>query len=104
MNEAIPDRWNAYQCSEYFTGHWWRDGHYDEPSYLWVIAPLNEAYENTEFEFFAIGRSGAGGIDFGYRKGWPGLWAFYPIECTFKMMASNVQELVDGYCSGKLGV
>src|ERR1044071_6168633 len=41
-----------------------------------VKGHLEKAYENAEFEFFAIGRSGADGIDFGYRKGHKGLWAF----------------------------
>lgn len=104
MNLTIPKRWSAYQCNDYFVGHWCQDGHFDERSQTLVIAPLSEAYENTEAAFFAIGRSGVDGIDFGYRKGLAGLWAYYPIDAEFKLMASNVQELVDAWCSGEATV
>ena len=74
----IPDRWREYPCNDYFREGWSDRGHFDEPSQTWVIVPLAEAYENAEIEFLAVGRSGCGGIDFGYRKGHAGLWCDRP--------------------------
>jgi hypothetical protein len=104
MNPTTPKQWSAYPCGDYLAGHWWQSGHFDELSQTLVIVPLSDAYENTDIEFLAVGRSGADGIDFGFRKGQAGLWAFYPYEGEFKFMATNVQELVEGWCSGKLHV
>lgn len=104
MLTRIPDRWRAYDCAEYFTDGWWQRGHFDEMSQTLVIMPLEEAYETQDVAFFAVGRSGADGIDFGYRKDHPGLWAFYPIEQNFKFMASTISGLVAEWCGGYLSV
>jgi len=100
----VPERWREYSCEEYFYDGWSVRGHLDERTQTWVIHALAEAYEEAEFEFFAVGRSGWDGIDFGYRKGHTGLWAFYPIDCEFKFMASTVTELVEAWCSSRLNV
>ncbi|MFL6658282.1 MAG: hypothetical protein ACJ8GW_09435 [Massilia sp.] len=104
MIENIPRERSAYQCDEYFNGHWWQSGHYDEYAQMFMIVPLSEAYESAGLAFFSIGRSGSDGIDFGYRKGLIGIWAFYPIEGDFKFMAPDIHSLVDDWCSGKLFV
>jgi hypothetical protein len=100
----VPARFRDYACDEYFRKGWSVSGHFDEPSQCLVIVPLENAYEDAEHDFFAIGRSGCGGIDFGYRKGEEGLWAYYPIGQEFKFMSSTVAELIEGWCSGQLWV
>jgi hypothetical protein len=100
----VPERFRRYHCEDYFAGGWADRGHIDERSQTLVIAPVSQAYERKEKDFFAIGRSGWGGIDFGYRVGQVGLWAYYPIGGEFKFMAPTVADLVQGYCSGKLSV
>jgi hypothetical protein len=85
----VPQQWRAYPCEDYFRDGWSERGHFDEPSQTPLIVPLTEAYENAEAEFFAVGRSGCDGIDFGYRKGHPGLWAYYPIDSEFKCSVSG---------------
>lgn len=100
----VPEEYRDYECIEYFAGGWAKRGHFNEESQTLVIAPLAEAYEDRGIGFFAVGRSGCGGIDFGYRKGHAGLWAFYPIDLEFRLMAASVAELVEGWCSGKLAV
>jgi hypothetical protein len=100
----VPEQWRAYSCGEYFSDGWSERGHFDERSQTLVIVPIAEAYEKPEVEFLAIGRSGADGIDFGYRRGHPGLWAFHPIELEFQFMAFTIEQLVEGWCSGKLRV
>ncbi|NBR85922.1 MAG: hypothetical protein EB141_20625 [Verrucomicrobia bacterium] len=99
-----PKQYRGYDCADYFAEGWSERGHFDEHSQTLVIAPLTEAYEDKQIGFFAVGRSGWDGIDFGYRVGHPGLWAYYPITREFKFMSSTVAELVEGWCSSKLSV
>ena len=104
MKSKIPIQYSGYQCIDYFEGLWMTCGYFDEASQTMLIVPLHDAYEVAESGFFAVGRSGGGGIDFGYRKTHRGLWAFYPIEQEFKFMAESIHELVDGWCAGQLAV
>ena len=62
----MPEQYRDYECGEYFADGWAERGHFDEESQTLVIAPLAEAYEHQDICFFAVGRSGCGGIDFGY--------------------------------------
>jgi hypothetical protein len=100
----VPQRWRGYPCDDYFGDGWAERGLFDRASQTLVIVPLAEVYEYTENRFLAVGRSGGDGIDFGYREGQLGLWAFYPIEREFKYMAATVAELAEGWCSGRLNV
>jgi hypothetical protein len=104
VKPRVPKRWLDFHCEDYFSEGWSEHGHFDEPSQTSLIVPLTEAYEDTDIEFLVVGRSGWGGIDFGYRKGQAGLWCYYPIDREFKFMAGTIAELVEGYCSGRLGV
>ena len=104
MSTRVPDRWREYDCTDYFEQGWWERGHFHEESQTLVIVPLEKAYEVHASEFFAVGRSGADGIDFGYRKGHSGLWAFYPVESDFKFMAPTIEVLAQNWCDGKLFV
>lgn len=99
----MPARWHGYRCEDYFSEGWARRGHFDEFSQTPVIVPFAEAHEDLEHRFLVVGRSGCDGIDFGYRDGHSGLWA-YPIDGGFKLMADTVADLVRGWCSGTLSV
>ena len=98
----VPERFRSYPCDDYFRDGWYARGHFDDDSQLSVVTPLDDTYEREDVEFFAIGRSGCDGIDFGYRKGQPGLWAYYPIDREFTLVASSVAELIDAWVSGRL--
>jgi len=100
----VPVQWREYRCQEYFSDGWSERGHFHEPSQSLVIVTAEQVYEEREFGFLAIGRSGGDGIDFGYRRGLDGLWAFYPIGHNFKFMAQSVAELAQAWCAGKLCV
>lgn len=104
MAPKIPDNYSAYECGDYFQGAWSEDGFFDDTSQTRLILPLNETYVVEEAGFFAVGRSGAGCVDLGYRKHHSGLWAFYPIGQEFKFMAASIPALVEGWCSGQLYV
>lgn len=101
---AVPERWEGYLCADYFDGGWADRGHFHEPSQCLVVVPLHQVYEKAEVGFFAIGRSGCGGIDFGYRRGHAGLWAYHPVGGRWQYMAPSVADLVEGWCSGRLFV
>jgi len=100
---VMPSRWRGYHCEEYFDAGWAQRGHFDTFSQTPVIVPLSEAYEDVDHQFLVVGHSGGDGIDFGYRNGRSGLWA-YPIDGQFKFLADTVAELVEGWCSGRLSV
>lgn len=100
---VVPSRWLGYHCEDYFSAGWAQEGHFDQFSQTPVVVPLPEAYENVEHQFLVVGHSGCDGIDFGYRNGHSGLWA-YPIDGEFKFMADTVAKLAEGWCSGKLSL
>lgn len=91
-----------YSCDEYFSR--WRAGFFEQEGQHWLVLPSEDMYEVAEREFLAIGTSGCSGIDFGYRRNLAGIWAYYPIEGTFKPMAPTIEELVAGWCSNRLTV
>lgn len=104
INEMdVPPQLREYWCDEYFRDGWFERGRIGQRSQTWVVIPYDQAYEDTEAGFLAIGRSGEG-VDFEYRKGIEGLWAYYPIECRFKLMAETVAELAEGWCANQLTV
>jgi hypothetical protein len=55
-----------------------------------------------EISLLAVGGPGVDGIPWGYRRGEPGLWAYYPIEMEFTYVAATVTALVETWASGKL--
>ncbi|WP_217475233.1 hypothetical protein [Stutzerimonas stutzeri] len=97
-------RFSEYLCEEYLNSALSKDGYYSETSYTQVIVPMFDAYELQDVGFLAVGRSGADGIDFGYRKGKSGIWAFYPIDNEFKYMSPSLSEFVPAWVSGSLSV
>lgn len=99
-----PQRWLDYACDEYFTDNWWSPKQYDAADLSNCIYDYTHMYEDSEHEFLVIGTSGCDGIHFGYRKGFPGLWAYYPGEDYFKQVAKSVAELAEGWRSAVVSV
>jgi hypothetical protein len=58
----------------------------------------------SELDFLVIGRPGWDGIEFGYRRGKRGIWAYYPIEGRFVAVAESTADLVEGYVSSRITV
>jgi hypothetical protein len=100
----IPGRLQEYPCSDYFQSELSEQGYWDESAQIWLIVAADEAEEQPEIGFLAIGRAGVDGIDFGYRKGEPGFWAYHPMESEFQLLAPTVQEFLAGWCSGSISV
>jgi hypothetical protein len=100
----IPERFIDYQCADYFASDKFVRGVWDESSQLWVIVAADEIVERPELEFLVIGRPGCDGIEFGYRKGHDGLWAYYPIGREFTSVAPSISTLVEGWRAGSITV
>ena len=100
----IPEHLRAYECSDYFSSERFSRGFYDETAYLWTFYALDDLQEHAELEFLAVGRPGCDGIEWGYRKEHPGLWAFYPTEQRFEYLAPTAAELFEGWYAGQITV
>ena len=100
----VPDEWQDYACSDYFDSPLAEHGWWDEGGQYWYIEPAHRLYEDETRELLVIGGPGVDGIDWGYRKGHRGIWAYYPIEDEYVLLASSASELRDGYGSGRITV
>lgn len=100
----LPSKLQAYNCDDYLASPIADQGFWDESGQIWYFLPLKDIYEHTDKQFLVVGSAGVDGIEWGYRKGCDGLWAYYPIEQTFKFLASTFQELVDGWLSGNIKI
>jgi hypothetical protein len=99
-----PDHLHGYHCLEYFKGGWAENGLYDESSHCWLITPMRDFDASIQHGFIAIGGPGVDGIRFCFRYGHKGLWAFYPLEKEFKLLAPSLAEFVEGWNSGRITV
>ncbi len=97
----IPEAYKTYECADYFESRFVR-GYYDESAHLTTFLPTDQLSERTEREFLVVGRPGVDGIEWGYRRGHSGLWAYYPITCEFEYLAPTVTALFDGWYSGQI--
>jgi hypothetical protein len=100
----IPEHFKDYRCSEYFASERFTAGYYDESAHFWTFFRVEDLREQPDLEFLAVGSPGCDGIEWGYRKGHPGLWGFYPIEQRFELLAPTLTELFDGWNAGRISV
>ena len=100
----VPPKFSKYNCIEYYKSPISEQGYWDESSQYLYFWPAAQVFEDVEKQFLVIGSAGVDGIDWGYRKGIDGLWAYYPIEQKFFLIATSFQELVEGWLSGKITV
>jgi hypothetical protein len=100
----IPHRFKAYPCEEYFQSEQFVNGVFDSHGLIWFLVSASDVTEKPELDFLVIGRPGADGIEFGFRKDGQGIWAYYPIEQKFVHVAPNLAALIDGWLSGQIKV
>ena len=98
-----PDS-REFGAEEYFASQVFRAGVFHAGAQLHIIYPLARVHVISERGFLAIGSAGADGIEFGYRSGLPGIWAYYPAEVRFKSVAASLGELVRGFSGGTITV
>ncbi len=100
----VPERFRRFGCAEYFGSSHFRRGVLLPEAQLQVVYPESQLRLECGNAFLVVGSAGADGIEFGYRAGFEGLWAFHPAESRFQYVASSVLQLVEGYRSGAITV
>lgn len=100
----VPAHLRKYPCDDYFASECAERGYWDESSQLMFIVPVHEIEERIDLSFLVIGRPGVDNIEFGYRAGLSGLWAYYPVDQEFILIAPTVKKLVVDWQSGKLRI
>ena len=109
---VVPARWHEYDCGDYFSSALADHGYWDEPGQYWYIWPADRVYEDVERQFLRIGSAGVDGVDWGYRRGQPGLWA-YPnhnipvgperrVDGEFVWLAPTAKALLQGWLTGAI--
>jgi hypothetical protein len=101
---VCPVRWCDFNCADYFSSGLAEHGYWDEPGQYWYIWPAERVYEDSELQFLVIGSAGVDGIDWGYRRGHSGLWAWFPIDAEFVALAPTTDALLQGWLSGAITV
>ncbi|MEZ0387762.1 MAG: hypothetical protein ACAI34_11880 [Verrucomicrobium sp.] len=100
----IPEEFCEFLCREYFNSSRFTKGVFSEPEQLFLVVPVDQVLERTEYKMLVIGRPGVDGIEFGYRRGLEGIWAYYPYGNEFTLVAPTIEALVDGWLNGSIKV
>lgn len=95
-----PDRWP--DANEYF--RFYTEGRYDNTAKIGYIYSKEEIRESRDGERLYIGRAGADGIEFVYRRDLPGIWAYYPIDGDLEWKADDIETFEKAWRSGELKV
>ena len=91
---TTPAHLREFHCDDYFASPWAEEGYWDEPAQLMLVVPVGEHELRREIDFLVIGRPGVDGIEFGYRRGERGIWAYYPVERRFAAVAETIADLI----------
>ncbi len=100
----VPAAWRDYDCGDYYQSSLSETGWWDGPAQCWYIEPAERVHEDRAHELLVIGRPGVDGIEWGYRRGHRGIWARYPIDGSFVLLAASAAYLREGYSSGRIAV
>jgi hypothetical protein len=90
------------EIDEYFER--FRAGIYDQGSFLQLIFPEDALAIKRNDKDLVIGTPGCDGMDFCFRQGERGVWAYYPYEDRYLLVAGNLQDLFEGWRAGSLSV
>lgn len=101
---VVPERWRGFGCLDYFGSALAQQGYWDEAGQYWYVWPSDRIYERADLPLLVIGGPGCDGIDWGYRAGRAGLWAYHPIGGEFSWLAPTADALVQGWRSGAITV
>ena len=106
LRTARPDdfAWNSFLCGDYLASEWADRGCWDDSSQTMLIVPAWKITIRDDLGLLAVGGPGVDGIEWGYRRGERGVWAYYPIDREFIFMAATAVDLVERWLSGELNV
>jgi hypothetical protein len=99
----IPDALRAYECGDYFDSPLAETG-WREPFGCWFVEPADRLVVNERRGFLVIGRPCVDGIEWGYRRGLRGIWAYFPFDDEFRWLAESLAAFRDGWASGAITV
>jgi hypothetical protein len=101
---TMPKRWREFGSADYFRSPLAEQGYWNEPSQCWDVWPAKEIYERADLPFLVIGGPGTDGIEWGYRAGHTGVWAYLPIDDEFVWLAPTAEALLQGWLSGAIAI
>lgn len=101
---VVPERWRTFNCEDYFSSVLAQQGYWDEAVQYWHVWSSDRVYERADLPLLVIGGPGVDGIDWGYRAGHTGLWAYFPINGEFVWLATTAEALLKGWQSGTITV
>ena len=90
------------EAAEYFA--YFSKGRFDDVGKYGFIYSRDQARTSEDGERLYIGRAGVDGIEFVFRRGSPGVWAYYPIEGDYMLKAENIATFEAGWRSGEITV
>ncbi len=93
-----------YQCSEYLASQWAAEGLWDELAQLFLLEPLSRVEILSDIGFMQVGRPGVDGIGLGYRFKQAGLWAYYPVDQRFELLATSLELFLKGWSTNTITV
>ncbi len=90
------------EAAEYFAS--FSDGRWDEAGKYGFIYSRQQARISKDGERLYIGRAGVDGIEFVFRRGSPGIWAYYPIDGDYMLKADTMTSFEEGWRAGEITV
>jgi hypothetical protein len=95
-----PKSWP--EAKSYF--RFYSEGRHDRFAKVVFIYNADEVRESKDGEKLYVGRAGADGIEFVYRKGFSDIWAYYPIDGDLEWKADNIESFEQAWRAGSIKV
>ena len=95
-----PKTWP--EARSYFSDY--AKGRFHESAQLQYIYPIDGVHESGDGTALFIGRAGANSIEFAFRKGYPGIWAWHPMEKRWDRIADDLPSFHKGWLDGSVTV
>ncbi|MCT7376901.1 hypothetical protein [Chelativorans salis] len=102
--QSTPAEFGAWlpACEEYFRDY--SEGYFDEGGQMWYIRKRKGVEIAPQRSALIIGDAGVDGVDFCFRVGMMGVWAYYPYEAEHRRLAPSVRQFLDEWLSGSITV
>ncbi len=89
---TVPEKWHDFPCADYFESPLCLTGWWDSAGQCWYIEPLERLRVNQARGMLVIGGPVVQGIEGGYRREQPGVWAWRAIDEEFRLVARSVAD------------
>ena len=95
-----PSAWP--EAAVYF--RFFSEGRRDQSVGSAYIYRAEDARQSSDNERLYIGRAGVDGVEFVYRRGSPGIWAYYPLEGDTEWKADDIDSFEQAWRAGSINV